>query len=103
MQDVMMLSYNNGTMEAHTEEIILAAEKLEASSYKVDMPTERKEEFEVVAMKTGAKNNEKNLPAGGIILEDAWYIANEEREDYNRIGMTAIANSFVVISYWLWL
>ena len=66
-----MLSYNNGIMEAHTEEIILAAEKLEAGSYKDDMPTRRKEEFEVVAMKAGVENNEKNLPVGGIILEDA--------------------------------
>ena len=67
----MILSYNNGTMEVHTEEIILAVEKLETGSYKDDMPTGKKEEFEVMVMKAGAENNEKNLPAGGIILEDA--------------------------------
>ena len=46
LKSVMMLSYKNG--------------KMEASSYKDDMPTGRKEEFEVVAMKARAENNDKN-------------------------------------------
>ena len=67
----MMLPYNSGKMEAHTEEITFEAEKLEVGSYKDDMPIGRNEEFEGVAMKAGAENNEKNLSVEGIILEDA--------------------------------
>ena len=76
----MMLSYNSGTMEAHTREIILKAEKLKIGSYKDDMPVGRKEEFKEVAMKEGAGNNEKNLSTGRIILEDEGGVVNEKRE-----------------------
>ena len=68
--NVMMLPYTSGKMEAYTEEITIEAEKLEVGSYKDDMPAGRKKEIVVVRMETGAGNNEKNLPAGGIILED---------------------------------